>query len=39
MSLKRTRVGDFIIDDTLTLNQIAALTLKGDIEQYIVSIE
>jgi len=33
MSLKRTRVGDFIIDDTLTLNQIAALTLKGDIEQ------
>ena len=39
MSLKRTRVGDFIIDDTLTLNQIAALTLKGDIEQYIVSID
>lgn len=28
MSLKRTRVGDFIIDDTLTLNQIAALTLR-----------
>ena len=39
MSLKRTRVGDFVIDDTLTLNQIAALALKGEIEDYIVSID
>ena len=33
MLLKRTRVGDFVIDDTLTLNQIAALALKGEIEE------
>lgn len=39
MSLKRTRVGDFVIDDTLTVNQIAALALKGEIEDYIVSID
>ncbi len=39
MSLKRTRVGDFVIDDTLTLNQISALVLKGEIEDYIVSID
>lgn len=39
MSLKRTRVGEFVIDDTLTLNQIAALALKGEIEDYIVSID
>ena len=39
MSLKRTRVGEFIIDDTLTLNQIAALTLKGEIQDYIINID
>ena len=39
MKLTRTRVGDFILDDTLTLNQISALVLKGEIEQRMVSVD
>ena len=38
MKLTRTRVGDFQLDDTLTLNQISALVLKGEIEERIVSV-
>lgn len=34
--LTRTRVGSFTADDSLTLNQIAALNLKGGLEQYII---
>ena len=33
MKLTRTRVGEFMLDDTLTLNQISALVLKGEIEE------
>lgn len=39
MSLKRTRVGEFLIDDTLTLNQIAALAIKDEIEEYVTGID
>ena len=35
----RTRVGDFLIDDTLTLNQIAAYMIKGEMEEHIISID
>lgn len=37
--LVRTRVGSFGIDDSLTLNQISALALKGELEQSITPIE
>lgn len=37
--LVRTRVGRFGIDDSLTLNQIAALVLKGEIEQNIMFVD
>ena len=36
MELIRTRVGDFLIDDTLTLNQIAAYMIKGEMEEHII---
>ena len=39
MELIRTRVGDFLIDDTLTLNQIAAYMIKGEMEEHIISID
>lgn len=39
MKLTRTRVGDFKLDDTLTLNQIAALSIKGEVENAIVPID
>lgn len=39
MKLTRTRVGDFQLDDTLTLNQISALVLKGEIEKRIVPVD
>lgn len=39
MKLTRTRVGEFMLDDTLTLNQISALVLKGEIEDRIVGID
>ena len=39
MELIRTRVGDFLIDDTLTLNQIAAYMIKGEMEGHIISID
>lgn len=39
MKLTRTRVGDFQLDDTLTLNQISALVLKGEIEERIVPVD
>lgn len=39
MKLTRTRVGDFRLDDTLTLNQISALVLKCEIEQRMVDID
>ena len=37
LSLKRTRVGQFEIDDSLTLNQISALLLKGELGEYIIA--
>lgn len=37
--LTRTRVGKFSLDDTLTLNQIAALMLKGEFEESITPID
>lgn len=37
MELIRTRVGDFLIDDTLTLNQIAAYMIKGEMEEHIIT--
>ncbi|MGN0328297.1 MAG: tRNA pseudouridine(55) synthase TruB [Lachnospira sp.] len=37
--LKRTRVGEFFIDDTLTLNQIAACVLKGEINDFIKPVD
>lgn len=39
MKLTRTRVGSFGIDDSLTLNQIAALVLKGELDDKIVNID
>ena len=39
MELIRTRVGDFLIDDTLTLNKIAAYMIKGEMEEHIISID
>ena len=39
MKLTRTRVGEFMLDDTLTLNQISALVLKGEIEDRITGID
>ena len=38
-SLKRTRVGNFTVDESLTLNQISALMLKGELEPHILSID
>lgn len=37
VKLIRTRVGQFVIDESLTLNQISALVLKGTVEDYITS--
>lgn len=37
--LTRTRVGSFSVDESLTLNQIAALALKGEVAEKIVSID
>jgi len=37
--LTRKRVGQFMIDDTLTLNQIAALCLKGEFESVMKSVD
>lgn len=37
VKLIRTRVGRFVIDESLTLNQISALVLKGTVEDYITS--
>lgn len=37
VKLIRTRVGRFVIDESLTLNQISALVLKGTVEDYIIS--
>lgn len=39
MKLTRTRVGEFRLDDTLTLNQISALVLKGELEDRVVGID
>lgn len=39
MKLTRTRVGSFGIDDSFTLNQIAALVLKGEFDDKIVNID
>lgn len=39
MKLTRTRVGNFGINDSLTLNQIAALVLKGGLNDKIVNID
>ena len=39
MKLTRTRVGEFMLDDTLTLNQISALVIKGEIEDRITGID
>ena len=39
MKLTRTRVGEFMLDDTLTLNQISALVLKGEIEDCITGLD
>lgn len=38
-SLKRTRVGNFKLDETYTLNQIAALVLKGEFEETITRVD
>lgn len=37
--LTRKRVGQFCIDDTLTLNQISALVLKGEFESVVKAID
>ena len=37
--LERTRVGQFNVDDSLTLNQIAALVLKGEFTEKLVSVD
>lgn len=37
--LTRKRVGQFFIDDTLTLNQISALVLKGEFETVVKDID
>lgn len=39
LELTRKRVGDFGMDDTLTLSQIAALVLKGELESHIKHID
>lgn len=39
VKLIRTRVGRFVIDESLTLNQISALVLKGTVEDYITSVD
>lgn len=39
MKLTRTRVGSFGVDDSLTLNQIAALVLKGGLDDKIINID
>ncbi len=39
MRLERTRVGRFGKDSSLTLNQAAALSLKGEIEQHILPVD
>jgi len=38
IKLERTRVGSFTVDDSLTLNQISALVIKGELEKHIVPI-
>lgn len=38
IKLARTRVGQFMIDDSLTLNQISALVIKGELESNIYPI-
>ncbi|MDO5402927.1 MAG: tRNA pseudouridine(55) synthase TruB [Eubacteriales bacterium] len=37
--LTRTRVGQFGIDDSLTLNQISALCLKGEFEEHLIAVD
>lgn len=37
--LTRTRVGQFNVDDSLTLNQVAALVLKGEFAEKLVSVD
>lgn len=37
--LTRTRVGQFGIDDSLTLNQISALCLKGEFEERVIAVD
>ena len=39
LQLTRTQVGKFGIDDSLTLNQIAALCLKGEFEKRITDVD
>ena len=38
-SLSRTRVGRFYIDDSFTINQIAALNLKGELSSIVASVD
>lgn len=38
-SLSRTRVGRFYIDDSYTINQIAALNLKGELSSIVASVD
>lgn len=38
-SLSRTRVGRFHIDDSYTINQIAALNLKGELSSIVASVD
>ncbi len=37
--LTRTRVGQFDVDNSLTINQIAALVLKGELTERLVSVD
>ena len=39
MKLTRTRVGSFAIDESLTLNQISALCLKGDFDAKVIAVD
>lgn len=39
MKLTRTRVGSFAIDESLTLNQISALCLKGDFDVKVIAVD
>lgn len=39
LKLTRTRVGQFGVDDSLTLNQISALCLKGEFEQHVLTVD